>query len=304
MARVSANGIELEVETHGQGEPLLLIMGLGAQLVHWPDGLVERLAARGFQVIRFDNRDVGRSTHLDHLRAGRIRRTMARYALGLPVTAPYTLADMADDTAGLLDALGLPAAHVVGASMGGMIAQMLAITHPHRVRSLTSIMSSPGGRRFMLSRPGALAALFAPPARTREQAVENEVEAFKRLRGRRYGTSEAELRATAERAWERGVSPRGFVRQLTAILASPERSGALRFVRAPAAVIHGSDDPLILPGAGRATARAIPGARWRLVEGMGHDLSEGTWGAIVGEIEAVAQAAQATTAARSSRRAG
>jgi pimeloyl-ACP methyl ester carboxylesterase len=291
MAKIRRNGIEIEVETTGRGEPLLLIMGLGAQLVHWPDGFVDALVERDFQVIRFDNRDSGGSTHFGHVKIGNIRKTMAKAILGRPIAAPYTLVDMADDAALVLSALGLESAHVVGASMGGMIAQTLAITHPQRVRSLTSIMSTPGGRRHMFAKPRALRALLEPPARDKARYVENTAALFSTISGTRHRASPAEIRRMAARAWARGVDPRGVARQLTAIFASPPRAGALGFVRVPTTVIHGSDDPLILPSAGRATARAIPGARFRLFEGMGHDLPESLWTEIVAEIEDTARRA-------------
>jgi pimeloyl-ACP methyl ester carboxylesterase len=287
MAFARANGIELAYEEEGSGEPMVLIMGIGAQLVFWPDDFVSGLAERGFRVVRFDNRDVGQSTKLSALRAPNLRRAMMRSLLGLPVEAPYTLSDMADDTAGLMDALGIDAAHVVGVSLGGMIAQTLAITHPHRVRSLTSIMSTPGGRRNMLSHPRALAALLGKPPRTAEEAEAHLVAISRVIGSRAFPLDETELRRKARLSFGRGGDPRGFARQFAAMLATGDRRGALRFLRRPAAVIHGSVDPLILPHAGRATARAIPEARLRIVEGMGHDLPRGAWPIFFEEISAV-----------------
>lgn len=284
MPRAKTNGIELEYEVFGDGEPLLLIMGLGAQLVHWPDELCAELARRGFRVVRFDNRDVGLSTKLKG-RVGDLRLLFARRLLGLPIAAPYRLEDMADDVAGLLDALGLPDAHVLGVSMGGMIAQTVAIRHPARVRSLTSIMSSTGARRFLLGRPLTQLSIIQRVPRQREAAIEHELRVFMGFAGGRLKPSASELRAILTRAYDRCHYPPGFVRQLAAIFASGDRTAQLRRLRVPAAVLHGGDDPLVLPGAGRATAAAIPGARLRIIDGMGHGLPSGAWPIVYEELE-------------------
>jgi len=285
MPHARANGIEIEYESIGEGEPLLLIMGLGAQLVMWPDEFCRTLAERGFRVIRFDNRDVGLSTKLHDLGKPRVRRLLVRALLGLPIESPYTLLDMADDTVGLLDALDVDAAHVVGVSMGGMIAQTLSIVHQSRVRSLTSIMSGPGNRLTVLGgKPGAMLTLLRPPPRTREEAVEREIEFFTTCGGSGYPADRDLMRIQAERAWDRGPNPPGFARHIAAILATGDRSAALRFVRAPTLVIHGDEDPLIRPAAGRATARAIPGAKLRIIPGMGHSLPRGLWPRLIDEV--------------------
>ena len=293
MASVRVGALALEYDRIGSGEPLLLVMGIGAQMIFWPDGFCERLAARGFEVIRFDNRDVGLSTHLRGLRAEPLPLLLAKSALGRPVRAPYTLADMADDSAGLLDALGHRTAHVVGVSMGGMIAQMLAIVHPSRVRSLTSIMSSTGDRRSMLMRPRALRALLGPVPPDAE-AAGRKLEAFVRVVGGKHPHDWALTRALGRRAFERAQNPAGFLRHLAAIAATGDRTGALRFVRTPTLVLHGTLDPLILPANGRATARAVPGARLHLIDGMGHDLPEAVWPELV---DLIAQHAHAAGAA-------
>jgi pimeloyl-ACP methyl ester carboxylesterase len=282
-------GIELEYEDFGgSGEPLLLIMGLGAQLVHWPDGFCREMSARGFRVIRFDNRDVGLSSKIKG-RVGDIRLLMGKRFFNRPFETPYTVLDMADDAAGLLEALAIPSAHVAGVSMGGMIAQTLAITHPQKVRSLTSIMSSTGRRRFLIAKPRAAAILVRPGPKNREQAIDGEETFFRVCGGIREHAADRELvRDIAARAYDRCFHPAGFVRQLAGILATPDRAPALRYVRVPATVIHGSVDPLILPAAGRATAEAIPGARFRLIENMGHDLPPSTWRPVAEEIVAVA----------------
>jgi pimeloyl-ACP methyl ester carboxylesterase len=276
-ARVGA--VELCWESIGdhEGEPLLLIMGIGAQLVHWPDGFCHTLAERGFRVIRFDNRDVGESTRLDHVGVPSLRPMMARWLLGLPVQAPYGLHDMADDAARLLDALGLGAAHVVGASMGGMIAQLLAIRHPRRVRTLTSIMSHPGDRLSALPRPRALRALMQPLPRTREQAQDAQVQFFRAVGSTGFPFDEDDTRHRAGLHFDRGQSPAGFARQMLAIMAANDRRPALRRLNVPAVVVHGTIDPLVVPRGGYETARALRNAEYLPIEGMGHDLPRGAW---------------------------
>lgn len=277
MPRVAANGIELEYEERGAGEPLLMIMGIGAQLVAWPDGFLDELASRGFRVIVFDNRDAGLSTEID-VRIKAIRKTILKAFLGFPIESPYTLMDMADDTAGLLDALEIADAHVLGASMGGMIAQTMAICHPSRVRTLTSVMSHTGNRFDAICKPKALKALFggAPP-RNEDEAVARHLEFMSVCGSPAYPFDEAEQRAKAARAYQRSFRPRGFARQASAICASGDRAAALRFLRMPTLVIHGDADPLIRPIGGRRTARSIPGARLEMIPGMGHDLPRPLW---------------------------
>jgi pimeloyl-ACP methyl ester carboxylesterase len=252
-------------------------MGIGAQMILWPEGFCDMLAARGFRVLRFDNRDVGLSSRLDHLGVPGMGATLARALFGLSVSAPYSLEEMAEDVVGLLDVTGIDRAHVVGASMGGMIAQTMAITHPHRMRSLVSVMSTTGKPGVLISEPRALRALFGGVPRTREEAIERHMALFRVVRSTRYDFDE---RATAERAglcWDRGLNPRGFLRHLGAIGATGDRTARLRFVRVPSLVLHGTVDPLIRPVGGELTADAIPGAKLRWIEGMGHDLPEGAW---------------------------
>jgi len=289
---MQANGIELEYEVFGDGDPLVLIMGIGAQMINWPEGLIDELVSRGFQVIRFDNRDVGLSSKIDGARVPRINKLLARGLLGLPVRAPYTLSDMADDTAGLLDGLGIDRAHIVGASMGGMIAQTMAIVHPSRVRTLTSIMSNTGDRWPFVAHPRAIKSLLGKAPRNKEEAVEHFMN-FKRVCGSTgFPFDEQEVRDLAARAYERCFYPLGFVRQMAAIAATGDRTGALRFVRTPTLVLHGSADPLIRPAGGRATARAIPNAKLQIIEGMGHDLPRGAWPIISDAIAAHAEQAR------------
>ncbi len=286
--RARVGDIELEYDERGDGEPLVLVMGLGAQMIYWHEDFCDALAARGFRVIRFDNRDVGLSTKCDVATGRRrvhLREALLRYTVGLPIDAPYTLSDMGNDLAGLLDHLGLPAAHVVGASMGGMIAQTFALEHRARLRTMTSIMSHPGDRRFMLTpRPRAARALFDKPPRSREEAMER-AETFYRVVGSRgFDLDIAGTRERALRAYDRCFYPAGILRHLLAILASGSRSRRLGAVRAPTLVLHGSVDPLISPAGGRATAKAIPGAAFHLVRGMGHDLPRGAWPQIIDAI--------------------
>ncbi|MEZ4236869.1 MAG: alpha/beta fold hydrolase [Myxococcota bacterium] len=284
MPTVRANGLDLAYDEQGDGPALLLVMGIGAQRILWPDGLVADLARR-FRVVRFDNRDVGQSTWLRDAPVPRPLPALLRALAKLPVSAPYTLSDMAADTVGLLDALGIARAHVVGASMGGMIAQHLAIEHPERVATLTSLMSGPGSVRHMLGAPRALRALLRPPPRTRDEAMDSAEQLFSVIGGRIPGDV-AGIRDRAARQFDVGSNPAGFARQWAALLASGSRLAALRGVRAPTLVVHGTDDPLVPPRAGRATARAIPGAELLMIDGMGHDLPPSTWPPIVERIVA------------------
>ena len=272
-AIIEVNGIELCHETFGapDGEPLLLVMGLGAQMTAWPVEVCEALVDRGFFVIRFDNRDVGRSTKLD---AGTEVEFLPSYLAavqGEPVDVPYLLSDMAADAAGLLDALGIGSAHVVGASMGGMIAQTLAIEHPERVRTLTSIMSTTGEREVGQPTAEAMQQLLRPAATSREEAIEGSV-AARRVIGSPEHFDEDLVRATAEAAYDRCFHPAGMARQLLAVVASGSRAEGLRSVTAPTLVVHGEADPLVTPSGGRRTAELVPGATLLLLEGMGHDL--------------------------------
>jgi pimeloyl-ACP methyl ester carboxylesterase len=269
--------IDIHYESMGEGPPLLLIMGLGMQMIAWPDELCDLLVEHGLRVIRFDNRDVGLSSKLDRLGKPPLRALVARGAMNLPIRAPYALADMARDAVGLLDALGIERAHVAGASMGGMIAQVMAIEHPRRVRSLTSLMSHPGDLRSKLAKPAALRALLAPIPRVRAAAVAHTVEVLRALAGPGFPFEEPVVRALCERAQARSFHPPGFLRQLAAVVASPSRVSALRKLRTPTLVLHGTHDPLVPPVAARTTARVIPGARLHWIHGMGHGLPSGAW---------------------------
>lgn len=289
MPRAHVGEVELEYEVRGAGVPLVLVMGIGSQMVFWDDQLVDRFVDGGFQVIRFDHRDIGLSTRLDHLPVPRPGPVITRSLLRLPVDAPYTLSTMAADVVGLLDHLAIERAHVVGVSMGGMIAQHLAIEHPARLRSMTSIMSTSGAhvlRPGMAPHPRALAALFSPRPGSADEAAEQIVRTFRVIGGDAVDdpTEADRLRGVARLAYERGLSPRGFLRHFAAIAASGDRTERLRGVRTPALVIHGGRDPLIRPEAGRATARAIPGARYLELPEMAHFMPRRLWGELTAAI--------------------
>src|SRR5215472_8470002 len=256
MPRARANGMQIEYETFGDpADPtLLLVMGLGGQMILWHEEFCEALAARGHHVVRFDNRDVGLSTKLDHAGLPDVMGALSAVAQGRPIDAPYRLRDMADDAAGLLDALDLESAHVVGASMGGMIAQTLAIEHPDRVLTLTSIMSTTGEPGLPQARPEAMGALLTPAPTERAAAIEHGLRLWRTIGSPGFPFDEGEVRERAALAFDRGQSPAGVARQLVAILASGSRRAALASVRAPTLGIHGAADPLIPVEAWRATA--------------------------------------------------
>jgi len=290
-----ANGIELCYEIFGDAnaEPMLLIMGLGAQMIHWDDDFCRQLAARGFRVIRFDNRDIGKSSRLSGgKRLGPVELLKLRF-LKIPVAAPYRLRDMAEDVIGLMDVLGIKSAHLVGASMGGMIAQEIAISFPARVRSLTSIMSTTGNPKDPPPTREAAAVLMAPPPATKEEYFARYAQTWKVLRAGSFPEDEARDRSRAELNFERGLNPAGVGRQLRAILASGSRKQRLASVKSPTLVIHGTVDPLVRPAAGMDTAASIPGAKLMMVEGMGHALPIRFWPQIIDAIDKHAHAATA-----------
>ncbi len=282
MARVGE--LELCYETFGAPDdpPLLLVMGLGTQLLGWPDGFCAALAGRGFHVIRYDNRDTGRSTHVRAAPPPSTWQLIRRDRRA----APYDLGDMAADGAGLLDFLGLSDAHVAGASMGGMIAQLMAARHPRLVRSLASIMSNTGHRWRGMPGLRIYPMFLRRPARDRAAAVESAVQAFRRIGSPGFPFDEGELRTVVERSWDRGYDPAGTARQLAAILATGDRTAELRRITAPTVVIHGTKDRMVTPSGARETARAIPGSELVWIEGMGHDLPRDAWPAIIDAIEA------------------
>src|ERR1700682_6832684 len=264
-----ANGIDLCYEIFGDAgaEPMLLIMGLGAQMIHWDDDFCRQLAARGFRVIRFDNRDIGKSSRMTGGRRLTTVDMLKRRFLKIPVAAPYKLRDMAEDVTGLMDVLGIKSAHLVGASMGGMIAQELAISFPQRVRSLTSIMSTTGNPKVPPPTREAAAILMAPPPANKEEYYARFAQTWKILRVGSFPLDESLDRARAERTYQRGLSPAGVGRQFRAILASGNRKQRPASVKAPTLVIHGTVDPLVRPEGGKDTAASIPGAKLLMIEG-------------------------------------
>jgi pimeloyl-ACP methyl ester carboxylesterase len=296
MAEVMAeiNGIRMCYEDLGDpaAPPLLLIMGLGGPLIWWDDEFCQGLVDRGFRVIRFDNRDSGLSQSMPDppMTMARLGRSMFR-----PDPAPaYALDDMADDAVGLLDHLGIGRAHVVGVSMGGMIAQLVTLRHPERVRSLTSMMSTTGNRRVGWMAPRILARMFAKWPPGEEAYVERSVEGVGRIGTARYfGTAALRQRDRAIRTYRRGLNPAGTMRQIAAIVAAPDRTRDLAQIRVPTVVIHGTADPLIHVSGGKATARAIPGAELVLVPGMGHDMPLELWPVLHDAIERTARRAEA-----------
>lgn len=269
-----ANGIELCYQELGEpdGEPMVLVMGLGGQMVHWPEGFCEVLADAGFRVIRFDNRDIGRSTWIDGPPPSR-----RRMLLGLRSGLAYSLDDMADDLGGLIERLEIAPAHVAGVSQGGMIAQVLGYRSPELVSSLGLIMTGGGKPIASLPRMRAMGTLMRQLPRERDAYVEAMVRVFKVIGSPDYPDDERWLRDALGRSFDRGDNPAGVARQLHAVTASRNRTRKLAGVRAPTVVIHGTRDPLVRPVAGKGLARAIPGARLELIEGMGHDLPPALW---------------------------
>ncbi|MBX7494897.1 alpha/beta fold hydrolase [Qipengyuania sp. 6B39] len=275
MPKATANGIEIHYEEHGDPAhpPMLLIMGFGAQLTLWPDELVEALANHGFRVIRYDNRDIGLSHKFDGVKApGLIKMTLLS-KLGFTPKVPYTLADMADDGVGLLDALGIDKAHIVGASMGGMIAQHVAARHGARCLSLTSIFSTTGNPKLPAAKPEALKALVTRPKSMEEDVlVDHGVMLARTIGSPGYPSDEERLRERTRASIRRSIYPEGPTRHLSAIVADGDRRGMLKDVSVPTLVLHGEDDPLVPVEGGRDTAASIPGARLKTIPGWGHDL--------------------------------
>jgi pimeloyl-ACP methyl ester carboxylesterase len=293
VQEAEVGSVTLAFETFGEEgrPPVLLVMGLGAQMIGWHSNFCESLAV-GRYVIRFDNRDVGESQWLED--AVDLGAVMA----GNTSSAPYTLDDMADDSVGLLDALGIHSAHVVGASMGGMIAQTIAIRHPQRVRSLTSIMSTTGQDGIAQPTEAAAAALMSPPAASRDEATVRALEVNSVIGSPGFSRNEQDIRERAAQAWDRGLNADGVARQLAAIRASGDRTQALRSLDVPTLVVHGEDDPLVPVDGGRATAAAIPGAELWTVPGMGHDLPRSLWPSLIARIGALIDVADGAPAAQ------
>ena len=276
MPFVKANGIDIAYEEFGEARApaILLVMGLGVQLIAWPEPFCKGLADRGFRVIRYDNRDVGLSTKIEGGPPPDIGAAFANLMSGKPVAAPYKLGDMAQDAVGLLDGLGIAKAHIVGVSMGGMISQLVAADFPQRTSGLVSIMSTSGDPSVPPGKPEAMAVLMGPrpDPRDREAVIAHSMNTLRVIAGPGYPVEEAELRKRVELAVNRSYYPAGLARQLVAILASGSRVEALKRIRVPTLVIHGDEDPLVPVEGGRHTAAQIAGARLEIIPRMGHDL--------------------------------
>ena len=290
VMHTAVGDIDVAYNTLGEATdpPVVLISGLGAQLIAWDDAFCQELVDRGLFVIRFDNRDVGLSSHL----ADRPKSDPSAETDGAAPEASYTLAQMAADTAGLIDNLGLGSAHVVGISLGGMIAQILAIEQPERVRSLTSIMSTTGHDQVGQPTDAARALFLLPPVSTREGAMDRAVLFNGTVGSPAYPTEETELRDRAVRAFDRSFNPQGVARQLAAAMTTPDRTEDLRRLDLPTLVIHGAEDPLIAVSSGQATAAAIAGAELVVIDSMGHDLPRPLWPTVAERIAALVARAQ------------
>ena len=291
MPIARANGLELYYEDEGTGDPLLLIMGLSAQYQWWSRKLIDTFKALGFRVIRFDNRDVGQSTRLDAWGLPDVRRMTAQRLMGRRITAPYELDDLVADTIGLMDFLDIQRAHVMGASMGGMVAQRVALDHPGRVASLTLLFTSSGSRLDGLATTEAIKVLLRPPPLGREATIDRLAEVGRMLNGPVYPYDEAYWRDLAARCWAHSETPPGTARQLAAVLASPPTGPRLHQIEHPTLVIHGSADPLVRPRGGLRLARAIPRARHLVFQGMGHHVPPELRETIAHNVRAVANMA-------------
>jgi len=287
MAEITANGIQIEYDTFGKrgDQPLLLITGLALQLIHWDEALCEQLARRGHYVIRFDNRDAGLSTKLAESGIPDIGQIIKARMKGEVIRPPYTLEDMADDAVGLLDALEIEKAHICGISMGGMIAQTIALNHRERILSLISIYSQTGNPALPPPTPEALECLLTPPPMEREANITFTLDVWRTFSGTGFAPDEDWQRKIAAQAYDRAFYPEGVARQLAAVLTQNNRKPDLGSVCVPTLVIHGADDPLVPVEGGKDTAEAIPGAELIIIDGMGHDLPHGgAWPQIVDAI--------------------
>lgn len=286
MPKAKANNIEIEYDTFGDpsSEPLLLVMGLGAQMIRWVEELCMMFVNKGFYVIRFDNRDVGLSTKFEEAGVPDIMKEFMARQRGKTISPPYTVEDMADDAVGLLDALNIEKAHICGASMGGMIVQIIAFRHPTRVLSLTSIMSTTGNPNLPQAKPEAMQLLLKPAPAEREAYIEESVKRYKILYGSGFPYPEDKFRELAAVLYDRSFYPQGMARQLFAILGTENRVPKLGTIKVPTLVIHGGDDPLVPVEGGKETAASITGAELLIIEGMGHSLPPETWPQIVDSI--------------------
>lgn len=293
MPKLPANGIEISYDSFGDenADPLVLIMGLGAQMLLWHEDFCEALAERGHWVIRYDNRDVGLSTCFDEAGVPDMAALTASLVAGEPAEAPYSVDDMADDAAGLLSALGIERAHICGASMGGMIAQTLAYRHPERVKSLTSIMSTSGDPGLPPSKPHVIAKLLEAPPTDRDSNISHSVEVARTIGSPDFPTPEEELRERSARMFDRSFHPEGTARQFAAIVAQGSRREKLRALEVPALVIHGKADDLVPFEGGVDTLECIEGAEALWIEGMGHDLPRPLWPEIIAAIRCLTERA-------------
>ena len=285
-ATVKANGIEIVYDMFGEPDksPVLLIVGLGQQMIAWDEEFCAQIAARGYRVIRFDNRDTGLSTKLDKAAVPNMAVVFEAMVKGKPVESPYSILDMADDAVGLLDALGIESAHVVGESMGGMIAQRMVIHHADRVRTLTSIMSSTGEPGLPPPTPEAMDILANRPPTDREEYIEDYVERWRVLNGQKLPYDEEASRGLAARIFDRGLNPAGFARQLTAVIADASRKQTLKSVTVPTLIIHGDADPLVPFECGIDTANSVQGSELLIIEGMGHTFPRQVWAQVTDAI--------------------
>ncbi len=285
-AVVKVNDIEIVYDTFGEpsAPPLLLIMGLGQQLISWDEDFCKQLAAKGYWVIRFDNRDVGLSTKLDETGVPNILKLMLIVEQSETIEVPYTLLDMTVDMKGLLDALKIETTHIVGVSMGGMIAQTMVIHYPQRVRTLTSIMSSTGNPQLPQPKPEAMSILLTPPPSGRTEYIEYMLKSWRMLHGPKFPFDAAYWREFISRAYDRNFYPAGISRQLAAILAMGNRKEQLKTVKVPTLVIHGDADPLVPVEGGIDTAEAVPGAELLIIKGMGHDIPPEVFSQIIDAI--------------------
>jgi pimeloyl-ACP methyl ester carboxylesterase len=286
MPKVNANDIQIEYDTFGDqsSKPLLLIMGLGTQMISWDEEFCEQLVKRGFYVIRFDNRDVGLSTKFEEAGIPDVMAVMKAVQAGETVETPYSLEDMADDAVGLLDALNVDKAHICGASMGAFISQIVAFRHPNRVLSLTSIMGSTGNPNLPQAKPEAMRLLLAPMPTEREANIKARIKRSQVLYGSGFRFDEERARINTANAYDRCFYPQGVTRQLVAIVTNGNRKPKLASVNVPTLVIHGADDPLVPVEGGKDTAEAIQGAKLLIIDGMGHSLPLETWPQIVDAI--------------------
>ena len=281
-----ANGLQLCYQCFGESHnpPLLLIMGLATQMIHWDDIFCQSLADQGFWVIRFDNRDIGKSAKMSGQKAAGVRALIANQWFNRPLTVPYLLRDMANDTIGLLDHLGISQAHVVGVSMGGMITQCMALQYPDRIKSITSIMSTTGTRKLPKPKPWVTLKILRPIPKEQNRYLEHALDMWKMLHGDTYAFERERVRATLVKAHQRCFYPAGVKRQTSAIIASPDRTGDLRNLNVPTLVLHGDNDPLVPLACGLATAEAVPHSKLKVYKGMGHTLPRELWPSMVEEI--------------------